>query len=179
MTKSANWPLYALGLKWEVRTYKERKARKFRETQCTVWGKKSRRGAYYEYGDSAMKTERRAIEKHGAFVRIPYSDMPDGDSLIGGIFFYTGGNKPLRAGYAKTGAYVGGNRKLDDVFRVEGFQGFSETNASKPTVQLQSIMVVLAVTEYRKWNFRAMDVSRSFSTEAPLKRDTYDSLPTW
>ena len=34
-------------------------------------------------------------------------------SLIEGRFVYAVKNKPLAAGYAKTDAYVGGNRKLD------------------------------------------------------------------
>ena len=72
------------------------------------------------------------------------------------------GSKPISAGHTKTSAYVGENRKLDSRFRVEGFQEFAETNASAPAVQLQSIRAVLAVIAYRRWNFRAIDVSRSF-----------------
>ena len=44
-------------------------------------------------------------------MRIPYADIPDGESLIGGGFVYELGRKPLSAGYAKTGDYVGENRK--------------------------------------------------------------------
>ena len=62
----------------------------------------------------------------------------------------------------KTSAYVGENRKLDSVYRVKCFQEFAETNASAPTVELKIIRVVLAVIGYRRWYFRAMDVSRSF-----------------
>ena len=65
-------------------------------------------------------------------------------------------NKPIYAGYAKTGADVGGNRKLDSGFRVKGFQELAETNASEPTVQLLSIRVVLDVIARRKWDFRAI-----------------------
>ena len=51
------------------------------------------------------------------------------------------------------------------------------TNASAPTVQLQRIRVVLAVIAYRRWNFRAVDVSRAFLRSEALKRDTYLELP--
>ena len=37
----------------------------------------------------------------------------------------------------------------------------------------------LAVTAYRKWDFRAIDVSRAFLMSEPLKRDAYVKLPEW
>ena len=80
---------------------------------------------------------------------------------------------------AKNGAYVDGNRKLDARFCVNGFQEFSDPTAPAPTVQLQSIVLRLAVIADRKWNFRVMDVSRAFSMSGPLKRDTYVKLPAW
>ena len=86
-------------------------------------------------------------------------------------------NKPISAGHTKTSAYVEENRKLDARFRAKGSQEFSETNASAPTVQLQSIMSVLAVVAYRMWNFRAMDVSRAFRGPGALKRDAYARPP--
>ena len=52
-----------------------------------------------------------------------------------------------------------------------------EINASGPTVQLQIIMAVLDVIAYRKWNFRAIGVSRAFLMSGPLKRDNYAMLP--
>ena len=48
--------------------------------------------------------------------------------------------------HPKTGAYVDENRKLDAVLCVKCFQEFVETNESAPTVQLQIIRGVLAVT---------------------------------
>ena len=89
-----------------------------------------------------------------------FSAIPDG-VLNRRHIFYIAENKPTPAGYATTGAYVGGNRKLHAGFRVKGFQEFAETNASAPTVQLQSIRAAIDVTAYRKWNFRAMGVSRA------------------
>ena len=91
-------------------------------------------------------------------------------------FFYTVENKPISAAYAKKGAYVGENRKLDSRFGVKGFQEFAATNAAAPTAPLQIIMLVLDVIAYRKWNFRVMDVSRAFRMSEPLKRDTYVKL---
>ena len=89
------------------------------------------------------------------------------------------GGKPISAGRKKTGAYVDENRKLDSRFCVQGVREFSESNASAPTVQLQSVRIPLAVIAYRKWNFRVMDVSRSFLMSGPLKRDTFVKLPQW
>ena len=95
-------------------------------------------GAYNKYGDSAMGIGIAAIGKHGAFWRIPYGGLPDVESLVGGRFFYAVGNKPLPAGYTETGAYVGGNRKLDARFCVKGFQYIVETNALAPTAVITS-----------------------------------------
>ena len=60
---------------------------------------------------------------------------------------------------------------------VMGFREFVDSNASAPTVQLQNIMVVLSVIAYRKWDFRAMDVSSAFLTCGHLERETYAELP--
>ena len=70
-------------------------------------------------------------------------------SLIEGRFVYTVGNKPIASAHTKTGAYVGENRKSDAIFCVTGSHEFVEQNASAPTVQLQSIRVVLDVIAYR------------------------------
>ena len=99
------------------------------------------------------------------------------EPLIGGGFVYAVGNKQISDGYAKTGAYVGENRKLDTVCCVKGFREFAETNASAPTVQLQIIMAVLAVIAYRKWYFGAIGVSGFFLRSGALKRDTYAKIP--
>ena len=109
---------------------------------------------------------------------MPFSEIPDGGSLIDGGFAYSVGNKPISAGHAKTGACVDENLKLDASFCVNGFQEFAAPNASAPTVQVQRIRAALAVIAYRKRNFRAMGVSRAFSTSGPLKRDTYARLPS-
>ena len=76
-----------------------------------------------------------------------------------------------------TGAYLDENRKLGAMFREEGFHELVESNASAPTVQLQSIRIASAVIAYRKWNFSAMDVSRAFLRSKPLERNTYAKLP--
>ena len=67
--------------------------------------------------------------------------------------------------------------KLDARFRVKRFQELAENNASSPTVQLQSIRIASAVAAYRKWNFRAMGVSRAFLTSKHSERNTYVKLP--
>ena len=51
------------------------------------------KGAYNEYGDSARKIEIGTFGKRWSFfVRIPDGDIPDGESLIEGIFVYTLGS---------------------------------------------------------------------------------------
>ena len=78
-------------------------------------------------------------------------------------------NKPIPDGYTKTGPCVGANRKLDAAFFVKCIREFADATASGPTVQLQIIRVLLAVIAYRKWNFRAMDVSMAFLRSVHLK----------
>ena len=60
--------------------------------------------------------------------------------------------------------------------RKKVFQEVVEDNASH-TVQLQSVRIALAVIAYRKWNFRAMGVSRDSLRPEPLERNTYVKLP--
>ena len=60
---------------------------------------------------------------------------------------------------------------------MKGFQEVVGKDAASPTVQLQSIRIALAVTAYRKWNFRVVGVSRAFLRSEPLGRDTYAKLP--
>ena len=98
-------------------------------------------------------------------------------SLIEGRFVYTRENKPISDGHTKTGACVEENRKLDSRFRVKCFQEFVKTNESAPTAQLQIVRLLLAVIGYRKWNFRAVDVSRAFLRSVASKRDTFAKLP--
>ena len=99
-----------------------------------------------------------------------------GGSLVEGDLF-TPWDKPISVGYAKTGAYVGENRKSDGRSRVKCFQEFSETNSSAPAVQLQRIMVLLSVIAYWRRHFRAMDVFRAFLRSGHLQRETYLELP--
>ena len=96
--------------------------------------------------------------------------------MMGG-FVYAVWSNPISAGYAKTGACVGGNRKLDARFCVKGFQELTGRNASAPTAQLLIIRAIVAVIAYRKWNFREMGVPRAFLRLVPLKRDAYAKLP--
>ena len=98
-------------------------------------------------------------------------------SLIDGRFVFTIKNKPISVGHKKTGAYLDENRKLDAGFYVKGFREFAESNAYATTVQFQSIRLLLAVIAFRKWDFRAMDVSRAFMRSEPFKRGTYVQLP--
>ena len=69
--------------------------------------------------------------------------------------------------------------KIRCLISRKSLQEFAETNASAPTVQLQSIRVVLAVMAYRKWDFRAIGVYRAWLTSGHLERDTYANLPEW
>ena len=76
---------------------------------------------YNEYGDPAREIEIGAMGKHGTPERIPYADIPEGESLIGGRFFYAVGNKPLSAGCKKTGAYFGEKYEIRRVILREMF----------------------------------------------------------
>ena len=121
-----------------------------------------------KYGDASRKLK---LAQLGNMVRLyeyHFQRFRKG-SLIEGRFAYTVKNKQIAAGHKKTGAYLDGDRKLDAGCCVGGFQEFAESNASAPTVQLQSIMLCLAVIAFRKWGFRVMDVSRAFLGSEHLK----------
>ena len=148
--------------------------------KCLGWERKFRRKKrIINTGAPREKLKSKQSKKHGTFIRVPFDQIPPGESLIEGRFVYTIKNKPLSAGYGKTGAYLDENRKLDAGFCVEGFQELVEANAAAPTVQLQSIRIALAVIAYRRWNFRVVDVSRAFLRSKPLVRNTYAKLPEW
>ena len=148
----------------------------FWEMEFPVFGI-PKEATYGKYGDAARKIEMRAIGGHGDFARMPYRKYRMGGIPNRRKIFYAVGNRPISAGRAKTGAYVGENRKLDVGFRVKDPQELAETNESSPMVQLQILMVELAVIAYRKWNFREMAVSMAFLRYGPLKRENYVKLP--
>ena len=56
-----------------------------------------------KYGGAERRIEIEAIGKHGAFIRVPFSEIPEGGSLIEGRFAYTIKNKPIADGRKKTG----------------------------------------------------------------------------
>ena len=77
--------------------------------------------------------------------------------------------KPLASFYAKKNAYIG-DIEFDARFCLMGFREFGTTNASSSAAQLQNTRLSLTVISYRMWNFRNMDVSRSFLKSRPLER---------
>ena len=133
--------------------------------------------ASIKYGHAARQVEIAALGGHGVFVRLKVWGIPVGSSAIRGRFVYTTTNKPLKSGYAKNRDSADVSRKLDARFGVYCLQESPGVNASEPTVQLQSISVVLPIIAYRKWNVRATDASRAFSEDAPLDRETYAQPP--
>ena len=80
----ANWLLYALRLRCEVRTYQGWKAMKLEKRNAWYWGETPKGETYMKYGDSARGIEIAAVANRGTFFRIPYGDIPDGESLIEG-----------------------------------------------------------------------------------------------
>ena len=117
------------------------------------------------------------IGKRGAFIRIPFSGVPEGGSLIEGGFVYTIKNEAISTGHKRNGAYIDENRKLDAIFCVKGRRDFAGPTESPPTVQLQSLRLWIAVIAYRKWDFRVTGAPMAFLRSEPLKRDTYPQLP--
>ena len=138
------------------------------EIPC-MWEEIPKEETQYRYGGAARKIEIASIGKHGTFIRIPFSEIPEAESVISGRFSYTMKNKPISAGRKKTGAFFDENRKLDARFRVKCCREFAESNASTPTVQIQRIRLCSAAISYRKWDFMVMDVSRAFLRPEPLK----------
>ena len=103
---------------------------------------------YNKYGDDEGWNRNWGYWETWGFCENAFSEVPDGESLIEGGFVSAVKMIQCQPATPKTGAYLGENRKLEGVFCVKSFQKFVETNASSPTVQLQIIMVVLAVIAY-------------------------------
>ena len=80
---------------------------------------------YNYYGDSERHVEIRALRDHVKFIRVSSKDLPRDEACIDGAFAYTTKQKSLKAGRAKTDAYVDGRRRLDARFCAKGQQGDS------------------------------------------------------
>ena len=62
-------------------------------------------------------------------------------------------------------------------FSVKRVRGFDAPATSSNTAELQSLCVILFVTSYMSWNFRAMGDSRDFLKSVPLERGIYAKPP--
>ena len=72
------------------------------ENEIPGMGKKFRKQKLAtNMGDAAGRIEIGDIEKHGTFVRMPFSEIPVGAPLIEGRFVYTVGNNPTSADQTK------------------------------------------------------------------------------
>ena len=81
---------------------------------------------YSKYGDGDRKFDIDSLVEHCAFSGSMVSGIPVVIAcLFKGYLRIQRGNEPLKSGYTKTDAYVGGNRKLGDRFprMVLGFSG--------------------------------------------------------
>ena len=94
-------------------------------------------------------------------------------SIKDGMFVYTIKRKPAYDGCSETDAYVDGERRLGARLCVIVIQESVSTNGASHTSQLQGLRVLLSVIPYRKWNFRATDVSRAFLKSESLGRIVY------
>ena len=114
-------PLIGLRFKFgEMKNLSSEASELILETKCMGWEKEIPKEETY-----SAKIEIEAIEKHGTFVRIPFGQIPIGESLIEGIFVYAIKNKPLSAGYGKTGAYLDEKQKTWRDLLRERFLGSS------------------------------------------------------
>ena len=68
------------------------------------------------YGDAARQVEIISLGCHGEFIMVLCRDVPRDGVCINGRFAYTTKQKPLGAWHAKTEAYVGEHRMLDERF---------------------------------------------------------------
>ena len=101
------------------------KGGKFRKTKYRVWGKKfSKKKLTENMATSRGKLKLVLLGNMGIFRGSLFPMY--GGSLKAGRFLYAVEIKPTSADPAKTGEYVGENRKLDDMFCVNGFQEFAD-----------------------------------------------------
>ena len=57
---------------------RQEEAGKFRKTKFRVWEEIPKEETYKKYGDASGGIEIGSIEKHGAFARMTFSEIPDG-----------------------------------------------------------------------------------------------------
>lgn len=101
-----------------------------------------------------------------------------GVAVVEGRFGYAANGKSLSDGYAKTDAYINDKSESGARFRGMGRREFIPAKSSSHTAQLQSIRAIVTVISYIMWNFRIMDVSRSFLKPIPLERKNFRETST-
>ena len=74
-----------------------------------------------KYGARREKLKLKQLRNVAFLLEFLLGGIPNGASVIEGGFVYTVKNKPLSAGYGKTGAYLDENQKIDARFFVKGF----------------------------------------------------------
>ena len=73
---------------------------------------------------------------------------------------------------------MGENRKSNARLCAYGSQAFVGLNSPAPALQLKSLRDPPSTISYRKWNFRVVDVPRSFLKYGPLERKKYSAPPS-
>ena len=115
--------------------------------------------------------------KRGAFIRIPFSEIPEWAKLRAGRFSYNIKIKQRADPHERTVARIGENRILDARLRAKRSQEFANKNSPTPTIQLQSLRSCMVVIAYRKWNFRTLDVSMVSLKFESHESETYIQFP--
>ena len=114
------------------------------ETDCQEYGRApQRQKPKINTATRPGKLELRRSENTGLL----YESLPrefrrgvvDRGRFVYGGWVGGGGDKPISVGREKKGACVDENRKLAAIFCLKWAREFAESNASAPTVQLQSI----------------------------------------
>lgn len=91
-----------------------------------------------------------------------------GIAVVEGRIVYTTPRNPMKAGYAKTDAYRGGQNGC--AFARKGFRSSLMDGDSALFVQLQSIRLVLSIAESGRWTCRAAGLSRVAEINTPREK---------
>ena len=130
-----------------------------------------------KYGIAARKKEIGHYRSYSAIETIWRHEIPKGAEIAEGRFAHTTKSKPVESVQLMTDSHVDTQRKLDARLRAKGFAETILNNCSAPTVSINTLRTIYAISPIKKWDFRVIDISRAYLQAFDLERALYMKPP--
>ena len=128
-------------------------------------------------GDGARARELDSYISYDAIERIQRHEIPKEAQILGARFVYTIKDDKVPEGEEPGPSHLDRFRRLDGRLCVQGYREELTEDVQSPTVQLESVRIIMAVSAVRNWEFGVIDVSRAYLQSANLERAVYVRPP--